>query len=293
MLMLYLHLALDGLVTGCAVGLVAMSFSYYYATSGNFHIAHAGVFTISGYVALALTEMGLPFAVAFAGAVVFSALVGMAIQAQLYDRLRRRGASDLVVLIASIGLLAVLQNIVAIVFTPNTIHFDLEWRQSVITFGDIFLSVPQLLILVMSVILLAGLILFSRYAPMGKRIRAVASNPELAEITHLNPRLVIVVVMGIASAIVAVPGVLIGLDQAMQPYSSLLILLTAVVAVISGGIGSPSGAFLMSILLAMVQSLSFAFVSGRWSIAIVFAVFVVFILLRPQGLFQHRTQRSI
>ncbi len=291
--MLYLELVLDGLVTGCAVGVVAMSFSYFYATSGIFNIAHAGVYSLAGYVAWWLTSINTPFPVAFALAIVSAAAVGMAIQLLVYDRLDRRGASPLVVLIASIGVLAVLQNLLAMFFSPNIVQFDLSWRTQPISLGIVSLSVPQVLIVISSVFLCVGLAAFSRWSALGKRIRAVASNPELAEITHLNPRLVLVIVIAISSALVAFPGVLVGVDQALQPYSALIILLTAVIAMIAGGIGSISGAFTMSVVLSVIQSLSVAFVSGRWSIAVVFGVFIVFILVRPQGLFRQKVTRSI
>ncbi|MGH1354621.1 MAG: branched-chain amino acid ABC transporter permease [Thalassovita sp.] len=293
MSMLYLQLLLDGIVTGCAVGVIAVSFSYFYATSGIFNIAHAGVYTLAGYTAWWLVGMGVPFAFALASAVVVAALVGMAIQMLVYDRLELRGASPLVILIASIGVLAVLQNAMAMIFSPNIVQFDLGWRTTPVSILGLTLSIPQTLIVVSSCVLCVGMHYFSQRTNLGKRIRAVSSNRELAEITHMNPRAVLVIVIGISSALVAVPGVLVGVDQALQPYSALVILLTAVVAMIAGGIGSIGGAFFMAVLLSAIQSVSVAMVSGRWSVAVVFGIFILFILLRPSGLFRQRVSRTI
>jgi branched-chain amino acid transport system permease protein len=291
--MLLLQLVADGIVSGCAVGLVAISFAYVYTTTGVFHVAHAGVYTLSGYVAWYLSGLGVPFALALVGAILASAAVGALIQWQLYERLARADASPLVMLIASLGTLAILQNIVAIAFTPNILQFDLPWRLDLVFLGPVALSVPQLAIVVMSVVVVAALLAFSRYTPLGKRIRAVASNPQLAEITRLKPQVVFIYVMAISSGIVAVPGVMTGLDQALQPYTSILILLMAVVAMIAGGIGSIAGAFVMSIALVIIQNASLAVIPGRWSIAIVFGIFILFILLKPEGLFRKRFSRSI
>jgi branched-chain amino acid transport system permease protein len=291
--MLYLFLAADGVVTGCAVGIVAISFAYFYATTGIFHVAHAGIYTFCGYIAWYLVGLGMPFVPALLFAILGGALIGVAIQGLLYARLQASGASPLVMLIAAIGALTVLQNVAAILFTPNIVQFDLPWRTQFVELGVLALSVPQVLILVLCPLLFVALVVFSRYTHLGKQIRAVASNAELAEITQLNPRRVVVIVMAIASALVAVPGVLVGVDQALQPYNSLIILLTAVVAMIAGGIGSLTGAFLMSIVLAVVQSLSVAVVSGRWSVAVVFAVFIAFILIRPEGLVRRKFSRAI
>ena len=135
--------------------------------------------------------------------------------------------------------------------------------------------------------------LFSRYTRLGKRIRAVASNPQLAEISRLAPRAMYVYVMAIASAVVSLSGILTGVDQALQPYNSVLVLLTAVVAVIAGGIGSLSGAFVMGMALTVLQSIALVLIPGRWSIAAVFLVFIAFILLRPEGLFRGKFSRPV
>lgn len=290
---LYLQLLFDGVVNGCAIGLVSISFAYFYASTGIFHVAHAGIYTVGGYVALYLTAIGLPFVPALLLAMLCCVLVGLVTQLLLYRKLEERRASPLVMMIASIGLLTLLQNIVAILFTPNILQFDLPWRLKSIMLGSVALSYPQAMIGAASLVIFGGMLAFSRYSSLGKRIRAVASNPELAEITRLKPKAVFLYVIAISSAIVAVPGVLVGVDQALQPYTALLPLLTAIVAMIAGGIGSLPGAFLMSILISVVQSMSVAFVSGRWSIAVVFGVFVLLILLKPEGLFRSRFARAL
>jgi branched-chain amino acid transport system permease protein len=291
--MLYLQLFVDGVVSGCAIGLVSMSFSYFYSVTGIFHVAHAGIYTLCGYMAWALVAAGTPFIAALSLAVLAGALSGYATQHVLYQRLADRHASPLVMMIASIGLLTVLQNIVAIVFSPNIVQFDVPWRLGHLEFAGVTLSYPQALIAVLSIAIFVGLAVFSARTDLGKRIRAIASNAELAEITRLDPKRVFAYVLAISSAIVAVPAVLVGVDQAMQPYTSLIVLLTAVVAMIAGGIGSLPGAFGMSIVLAVIQSLSVALIPGRWSIAAVFGIFILFILLKPEGLFRRRFSRAL
>jgi len=128
----------------------------------------------------------------------------------------------------------------------------------------------------------------SRRTLLGRRIRAVASNPFLAEVTCLRPRSVYLAVMLIASAAVALAGITVSLDQAMQPYTGVLVLLTATIAVIAGGIGSLTGAFVIGVALSVLQNLALIVMPGRWSIAATFGLFIVFILVRPQGLFRAR-----
>src|SRR3984957_1390024 len=284
--MLALQLLCNGLATGCALGVVAVTFSLVYSTTKLFHVAHAGIFTLGGYLAWSLTVHGAPFIVAFAVAIAICAAMGAFIQAALYARLERRHATHLVILIASLGTLAVMQNIIAAVFTPNILQFPIPWASNVLVLGgSVRLTWAQLLTIGVSLAAYAGVMWFAHYTILGKRIRAVASNPFLAQITRLQPQSVYVIVVAIASAIVALPGVLVPLDLGLQPYGGVTPLLTATIAMIAGVVGSIGGAFLLAMGIAVLQNLSLLVMPGEWSIGITFFIFVIFMLFRPTGLF--------
>ncbi len=284
--MLALQLLCNGVVTGCALGVVAISFSFIYATTKIFHVAHAGVYTMGGYVAWSLVRRGVPELAALALAIVACTAVGALIQSQLYARLERRRATHLVVLIASLGTLAVMQNILAAVYTPNILRFDLPWGSRVVSLGgNLRFTWTQLVTVVVSLAAYAGLLWFAHRTLLGKRIRAVASNPFLAEITRLEPRRAHLYVMAIASALVCLPGVLVPLDFGLQPYGGVTPLLTATIAMIAGGVGSITGAFVLAVVIAELQNMSLLFIPGEWSIGVTFFIFVIFMLFRPTGLF--------
>ena len=283
--MILLQLLVNGLVTGCALGVVAVSFALIYATTKIFHVAHAGVYTLAGYAAWLLVSRGVPEIPTMLAAMVICALAGALIQSQLYARLEKRRATHLVVLIASLGLLAVMQNIIAMLFSPDILQFPVPWSTRTVTAGGIRLTWTQVLTLVCCIAAYLGMAWFATFTPLGKRISAVAANPFLAEITRLQPKSVYVYVVAIASAVVAVPGVLVPLDLGLQPYGGITPLLTATIAMIAGGVGSLSGAFLLSIVIAELQNLSLLVMPGEWSIGITFFIFVIFMLFRPTGLF--------
>jgi branched-chain amino acid transport system permease protein len=284
--MLALQLACNGIVTGCALGLVAVSFSFIYATTKIFHVAHAGIYTMGGYIAWSMLQHGIPTMVALPVAVAACAALGALIQSALYARLERRRATHLVVLIASLGTLAVIQNVLAAVYTANILRFDLPWGAQVFHLGgNVRLTATQILTVLVSLVAFAGILAFAKGTILGKQIRAVASNPFLAEITRLQPRRVHVIVIAIASALVCLPGVLVPLDLGLQPYNGVTPLLTATIAMIAGGIGSITGAFVMAIVIAELQTMSLLVMPGEWSIGITFFIFVIFMLFRPTGLF--------
>ena len=283
--MLALQLLASGLVTGCALGVVAISFSLVYATTKIFHVAHAGIYTLGGYLAWAMVVHGAPLLLAVLVAIAACTALGALIQFALYARLEQRRATHLVILIASLGVLAVIQNVVAAVFTPNILQFPLPWGSQVLPLGPVRLTYTQLLTIVISVAAYAGTMLFAHGTILGKRIRAVASNPMLADITRLQPRTVYIYVIAIASALVCLPGILVPLDLGLQPYNGVTPLLTATIAMIAGGVGSITGAFVLSVAIAVVQNLSLLVMPGEWSIGVTFFIFVIFMLFRPTGLF--------
>ncbi len=284
--MLALQLLCNGLATGCALGIVAVTFSLVYSTTKLFHVAHAGVFTLGGYLAWSLTIRGVPFILSFLIGVAVCAGIGALIQGVLYARLERRHATHLVILIASLGTLAVMQNIIAAVYTPNILQFPLPWASEVVAAGgSVRLTVIQVLIVVASIAAYGGLMWFAHRTILGKQMRAVASNPFLAEITRLRPLRVHVYVMAIASAVVCVPGILVPVDLGLQPYNGVTPLLTATIAMIAGGVGSITGAFVLAIVIAELQNLSLLIMPGEWSIGVTFFIFVIFMLFRPTGLF--------
>jgi branched-chain amino acid transport system permease protein len=283
--MLALQLLATGLVTGCALGVVAISFSLVYATTKIFHVAHAGIYTLGGYLAWSLVVHRVPLLFAVLIPIAICAGLGALIQGQLYARLERRRATHLVVLIASLGALAVIQNIIAAVYTPNILQFPIAWSSRVVSLGSVRLTYTQLLTILISLAAYVGTMLFAHRTILGKRIRAVASNPMLADITRLRPQTVYIYVIGIASALVCLPGILVPLDLGLQPYNGVTPLLTATIAMIAGGVGSITGAFVLSVAIAELQNLSLLVMPGEWSIGVTFFIFVIFMLFRPTGLF--------
>jgi branched-chain amino acid transport system permease protein len=283
--MVLFHLLAQGVVTGCALGVVAITFSLIYATTRIFHVAHAGIYTMGGYVAWSLIQYGVPNLLALLLAMLACTIVGVLIQHQLYRRLEQRHATPLVILIASLGVLAVIQNVIAAVYTPNILQFTSSWSGRMVSLGGILLSYAQLATLTVSLLAYAGLMLFAHRTLLGKRIRAVASNPFLAEITRLEPKNAYVIVIAIASAIVCLPGVLVPFELGLQPYGGVTVLLTATIAMIAGGLGSITGAFVLAIVIAVLQNLSLLLMPGEWSIGVTFFIFVIFMLFRPRGLF--------
>lgn len=285
--MLFLRLLIDGIVNGCVLGTIALSFTLIYSTTRLFHVAHAGVFTLGAYLVWTFLGLGLPGPVAVVLGALCCMALGAATQQFLYTPLIERRASPLVVMIASLGLLAIIENAIAAIYTPNILLFPPWWGKDIVQLGSVPITYAQLLSLAMGLLAYVFLMGLARFTLLGKRIRAVASNAFLAEIRQLDPKRVTIWVYAIGSLLVCLPSSLIAAEFGLRPYSGLLYLLDASIAMIASGLGSFTGAFFLSILLAVLQNLSLMVLPGQWSIGVTFFLFVFLMLFRPYGLFAH------
>ncbi|HEY1723017.1 MAG TPA: branched-chain amino acid ABC transporter permease [Magnetospirillaceae bacterium] len=283
--MLALQLLVDGIINGCVLGTISISFTLIYSTTRMFHVAHAGVFTLGAYFVWTFVQAGVPGPVAVVLGVACCMAVGAAIQRYFYQPLAARNATPLVVMIASLGLLAIIENGIAAVYSQNVLTFSEWWGKAVVPVGGLPITGAQILSVVMGLGAYAFLRVLSQRTLLGRKIRAVASNPFLAEIAQVKPKLVYIWVYAIGSMIVCLPSALIAAEFGLRPYNGLLYLINASIAMIASGLGSITGAFVVSILLAVLQNLSLLIVPSQWSIGVTFILFILLMLFRPRGLF--------
>jgi len=280
------QLIANSLIVGATYALLAMSFSLIYSVSRFFNIAHGVTAAIGGYTVLYLAKLhGVPLAAAIPLGIAAAALVGWCLEFFIYRRLRARGASSAVTLIASLGAFTALQAMLALTFTSQ--FQTLSNLVTIRTFtigGGIFTSV-QLIIFASSVAVCLGLWLLLSYTKFGKAVRAVSDDAEVAKIVGINTNTIIGITVAIGSGIAGLAGILIGFDTGLQPTMGFILLLKGIIGTIAGGIGSISGSFLGAYLLGFVENFGIWQISGEWKDAIAFTLLIVFLLFRPQGIF--------
>jgi branched-chain amino acid transport system permease protein len=278
------QLLLNGIVAASTYALVGFGFGLIYKVTRFFHFAHGIVFASGPYFAFLFSvELGLPLSLGILLAIISSTLIGCAMEVVTYRPLRHRGASGLVLLIASLGIYVVLQNIISLVFGDETksIRFGVV-KQGITLFGASVTPV-QLITIGVSLALLVTLGLFVRYLRYGKEIRAVANDSDLARISGINSEKVILLTMALGSGLAGAAGILVALDVDMRPTMGLNPLMMGVVVVIIGGVGSIPGVALGAMLLGVAQQLAVWKISSQWQEGIGFVILLVFLLFRPQG----------
>lgn len=289
------QLIINGVISGSVFSLIAIGFSLIYTTTRFFHFAHGAVYTSGAYLAyLFYIVLGLPPYLSFPLAVVGSALIGAGMELAIYRPMRKRDATPLVLLIASLGLFIILQNIISLTFGDDikSIRTGPVKVGLLVPGTDARITPIQLTIIGVAVALIVLTYLILRFTRLGKALRAVSSNSELARVSGINTKRVILFAFLLGSALAGASAILIALDVDMTPTMGFSALMMGVVAVIVGGVGNVAGASAGGFLLGLALHLGVWHISSKWQNAIAFVILLIFLLFRPQGFFGKRLRRS-
>lgn len=287
------QLILNGIVAGSVYAIIALGFSIIYLTVRFFHFAHAVVYTVGAYLVYTfLVVLGLSVPVSLCFSVLASALLGIAIDRCVYYPLRLKKASNLILLLTSFGIVVFLQNLVQLIYGAQI----LTLRTGPVKEGYHILSAVitpiQIWIIVVSCVLLAVLWVFVKHAKLGKAMRAVSDDAIAASVVGINPDKTILTSFAIGSVLAGAAGILISLETNIEPTMGFSAILKGIIASIIGGIGSIPGAMLGGFFLGIAENLGIWKIQAGWKDSIAFAILIIFLLLRPGGIFGVRPEKE-
>ncbi|HEY4513806.1 MAG TPA: branched-chain amino acid ABC transporter permease [Candidatus Paceibacterota bacterium] len=281
-----IQIALNALIAGAIYSLVVLGFNLLYSTSRFFDLGYGAIAIAGGYAVLYFYKLlGLELWSSIILGIFIAGILGFCIEKIIYRPLRTRKASSAVLLIASLGVLTVIQAVLAILFTSQfqTLGRGAGESRTFEIFGGA-ITQTQSIILITALVVMTALGLVLKYTLFGKAVKAIADDEEVASIVGINSERMIGIVFFIGSAIGGMAGIATGFDTGLQPTIGLSLLLKGVIAAIVGGIGNVYGGVLGAFLLAIIENLGAWQFSGEWKDAIAFIVLVVFLLFRPQGI---------
>ncbi|MCC2825428.1 branched-chain amino acid ABC transporter permease [Laedolimicola ammoniilytica] len=291
----FISYLVNGISLGSVYALIALGYTMVYGIAKMLNFAHGDVIMIGAYVAFtAVSGMGMPPVVGVLLSVVACTVLGVLIERIAYKPLRK--ASKLAVLITAIGVSYFLQNVALLIYGANTKSFT-----SVVTIPALKLMDDKLVIsgetivtVVACLIIMAGLMTFMKYSKSGRAMLAVSEDSGAAQLMGVNVNATIALTFAIGSALAAIAGVLMCSSYpALTPYTGSMPGIKAFVAAVFGGIGSIPGAFIGGILLGVIEILSKAYISSQLADAIVFAVLIVVLLVKPTGLLGKQIQEKV
>jgi branched-chain amino acid transport system permease protein len=197
-----------------------------------------------------------------------------------------------VFLIASFGVFIFIQNFLQLIYGAQILTIRTGPVVEGYQIASAVITPIQILILSASLILLAVIWLLIDKTKMGKAIRAVADDPVGASVSGIYPERVILYAFGIGSALAGMAGVLISLETNIEPTMGMNAILKGIIASIIGGIGSIPGAVLGGFFLGIVENLGIWKIQAGWKDTIAFAVLIIFLLIRPQGILGKKNDKD-
>lgn len=286
----------DGISLGSVYAIIALGYTMVYGIAKMLNFAHGDVIMVGAYVVLTLmTKGGVSPVIAVLISMGVCTVLGMTIEAVAYRPLRK-ASSSLAVLITAIGVSYLLQNLALLIFGADGKTFvNIITVPSLSMFdGQLTISGVTIVTIVACIVIMTGLTFFVKKTKPGHAMLAVSEDRDAAQLMGINVNATISMTFAIGSALAAIAGVLLCCAYpTLTPYTGAMPGIKAFVAAVFGGIGSIPGAMIGGLLLGVIEILGKAYISSQVADAIVFAVLIVVLLVKPAGLFGKNIQEKV
>ncbi|MCL5962224.1 MAG: branched-chain amino acid ABC transporter permease [Chloroflexi bacterium] len=282
----------NGIMLGSVYGLIAVGFTLLFGVLGVVNLAHGEVAMIGAFLCLVVVRLGLPFLAAVVVVVVATAVLSVVIERVSFKPFRK--SSFLTPMLSTIGISIFLQSIGTQLWgsDPTTYKVGVE----VVTFkvGPVLISTIQVLIVVVALALMLGLSYLIERTKIGRGMRAIAENPEMARAIGINAGPVIVATFAVSGPIAGIAGIMVGLNiTAITAFMGLEMGLKALVAVVIGGMGNVYGAMIAGLILGITETFVTGYFSTSYRDIVVYVMLLMVLLVRPAGLLGRLESRRV
>lgn len=305
--MSFLNFLLNGINLGSIYAIIALGYTMVYGIAKMLNFAHGDVIMVGAYICFfGLTKFNLPVPVSILIAVIVCTVIGIVVERLAYKPLR--SAASLAVLITAIGVSYFLQNAAQLLWTPNPKVFPNPFviksvneagetviKDGITLFGgQMKISYITLVTIGACIIIMLALTWFTSKTKMGKAMRACSEDKGAAQLMGINVNSTISMTFAIGSGLAAIAGVLLcSAYPNLVPTTGSMPGIKAFTAAVFGGIGSIPGAFIGGLMLGIIEIFAKAYISTQLSDAIVFAVLIVVLLVRPAGLLGKQIREKV
>ena len=283
---LFLSYLINGISLGSVYAIIALGYTMVYGIAKMLNFAHGDVIMIGAYVSFcAMQYMGMPAILSVILAMAVCTVLGIVIEGLAYKPLRQ--APSLAVLITAIGVSYFLQNLALLIWgsTPKSFSSVVSIGSITLLEGQLVISGETIVTVLANILIMIALTQFTSRTKFGKAMRAVSEDKGAAELMGINVNATISMTFAIGSALAAIAGVLLcSAYPTLQPTTGSMPGIKAFTAAVFGGIGSIPGAMIGGVLLGVIEILGKAYVSTELGDALVFAVLILVLLVKPTGL---------
>ncbi len=278
-----------GLFQGSLYAMMAVGLALVWTTIGVFNFSHGVFMMLGAYLAWQLVEVGLHPAIAFPLAVLATAGVGWLLQATVVRPLVGRANLVLVVVITTLAAGSLIENGVLTLWGPRSKQLPPLLAGNTMI-GSVGVSLHQIAIIVITPLILWALWLFLTRARIGLALRAVAQNEDASQLVGLNVTALYGLAFAIAAALACMAGIFMGGYRFMSPVMGADPLLKALIVVVFGGISSISGPIFAAYLIGFFEAACSYYFGLYWTPALLFAVLILTLMVRPEGIFSGRSR---
>ena len=275
----------DGIRLGLIIAMCSVGLSLVFGTTGLTNFAHGEMVTFGGLVAFYFNViLEIPILISGPVVILMGGLFGLLLNWGIFARLTKRGVTLLSQLVVTVGLSLMLRNIYLFQFGGRTKQLSSYSKQVNLEIGPIGITPRDLTTAILGVIILVSVALFLQRSRLGKAIRAVSDNVQLASATGIDTRKVIKIVWFAGGALAATGGIFRGLDEqvSFSMGSDLLFLMFAGITL--GGLGSAFGALIGGFFIGIFVEMSSLYFPSELKVAPALFILIVMLVVRPQGL---------
>jgi branched-chain amino acid transport system permease protein len=288
---LFLQLLANGLVLGTFYALSALGLTLVFGLMRVVNFAHGELYVVGGLIGWALTAvLGLNFFVSLVIVAVVLACIGYVIDRVLVERVRGEGEEPTILL--TIGLSIFIANTALLIVgtTPQTVLSP--FKSKPLFLGPVVLTQSRLMLVALCVALIVGAYLLIQRTTLGRAMRATFQDPMAAQLAGIRTGRIFGLTLALGAALAGSAGMLLGSIYVVQATIGGVISLKAFVVVIFGGMGSFAGAIVGGLMLGIIEALWGGYIATGYVDAIGFALVIVMLLVRPNGLFGKRIERA-
>ena len=284
---------ISGLSLGSIYALIALGYTMVYGIAKMLNFAHGDIIMVGAFaVVTTVSTLGFPPMLAILASIVCCVALGVCIERVAYKPLRK--APPLAVLITAIGVSYFLQSLALLIYGSTQHSFPKVISVPAIQLGALTVQGNMLVTLAVTTLIMVGMSVFIAKSKTGKAMRAVSEDRDAAELMGISVNRTITITFAIGSALAAVAGLFYGTTyHFVGPYTGSMPGIKAFVAAVFGGIGSMPGAMLGGILLGVIENLAKRYISTELSDAIVFAVLIIVLMVKPTGLLGKRVNEKV
>jgi neutral amino acid transport system permease protein len=283
------QLIINGIALGSIIALGAVGLTLTYGILRLSNFAHGDYMTLGAFVAWTLNMSKIPVLsniwVSMIVGIIATVGVALLAEAVLWKRMRRVRATATTLVIISIGLALFLRNGILLIYGGDAKGYNLPVSEAIDLFG-VKIKFYNLVVLGLAILAIAGLHFLLQNTKIGKAMRAVADDIDLARVTGINVERVVLWTWIISASLTGLGGQMYGLVTNVRPDMGWFLIMPMFAAVTLGGIGNPYGAIAGAFIIGIAQEVSVPFVGSQYKLAIALILMVLTLLFRPQGLFK-------